>query len=126
MNDFTLGIQIMVIGMGVVFASLIGLTYLMEFMHRLFGEKKKEKVVTKGPAPAVAVQPAPAPALEPDAGEVPAEVIAAITAGLAAYLDTAAPIVGAKIKVVRRQIPLPASIWNMAGRQEQMNLRQMG
>ncbi|NLP18321.1 MAG: OadG family protein [Firmicutes bacterium] len=122
MNDFTLGIQIMVIGMGVVFASLIGLTYLMEFMHRLFGEKKKEETAPPEPALAVAAQPAP----EPETDEVPAEVIAAITAGLAAYLDTAAPIVGAKIKVVRRQIPLPASIWNMAGRQEQMNLRQMG
>ncbi|NLJ34544.1 MAG: OadG family protein [Firmicutes bacterium] len=125
MNDFTLGIQIMVIGMGVVFASLIGLTYLMEFMHRLFGEKEKEKDVTKSPAPAVSPE-ATSPEKDPASAEVPAEVIAAITAGLAAYLDTAAPIVGARIKVVRRQIPLPASTWGMAGRQDQMHMRQMG
>ena len=119
------GIQIMVVGMGVVFASLIGLTYLMEFMHRLFGEEKKEGAADPDPAPTVAVQPDPVP--DQDTDEIPAEVIAVIAGSIAAYLDTTAPsFLGAKIKVVRRQIPLPASLWSMAGRQEQMNLRQMG
>ena len=125
MNDFTLGIQIMVIGMGVVFASLIGLTYLMEFMHRLFGEKEKEKDVTKSPAPAVSPE-ATSPEKDPASAEVPAEVIAAITARASRLFGHSRPHSRARIKVVRRQIPLPASTWGMAGRQDQMHMRQMG
>ncbi|MGI6142933.1 MAG: OadG family protein [bacterium] len=122
-NNFLYGIQIMVIGMGVVFAGLLILSYVMVLLNRFFGVK--EKPVKQDQPVTGAISPGPtseSTAESPD--QIPAEVVAVITSSIAAYLDTAPA--GVRIRVVRRQIPLPLSSWSMAGRQEQMNQRQMG
>lgn len=119
-NEFLYGIQVMLIGMGIVFASLLALSYVMVLLARIFGGEKKT-VLGESSAP----PPFPESAQirgQPD--EVPAEVVAVIAASIAAYLGTAPE--GVKIRVVRRQILAPWSAWSMAGRQEQMNLRKLG
>lgn len=90
------------LGMGVVFAVLILLWLVLELFHLCFskagnGKKKKaEKASEAAPAPVPAPAPAPAPAVveevAPAATGDEGELIAAITAALAIYLEGEAAV----------------------------------
>ena len=88
-DKFAVGGEVTLRGMGTVFAVLIMIWGMVEFLHLILGEKKKsskkakikaahieEKAVEEAPAPA----PAPAPATIAD----DYELIAVITAAIAA------------------------------------------
>ena len=96
-----IGIQVALLGMGIVFVVLIILIlfvnllrYLMEGVKKL-GEKKAEKKVTKLPAPETVLQ------IE---GNTEEEVVAVITAAIAAYYDAQEPVYMSNLKFRVRSI----------------------
>ncbi|MGI6576416.1 MAG: OadG family protein [bacterium] len=119
-NSLMYGVQVTVIGMLVVFISLIGLSFIMEILRHFFGVK--EKILTKEKlAPPSSALTAEVGGEETGNDDVPQEVVAAISSAITAYLNTTPR--GVKIKIVRRAQAPAFSAWSMAGRQEQMNLR---
>jgi sodium pump decarboxylase gamma subunit len=80
-NEFYLGVQVTIIGMGVVFAALYALQMVMYGMKGLF---YKEPVKATAPALA-AVEPVPA-TVEPAESGLPTSLIAAISVAVAAYM----------------------------------------
>lgn len=96
-----IGLQVALLGMGTVFIMLIILIlfvnilrYLMEGIKKM-SEKKAEKKVTKLPAPETVLQ------IEGDTEE---EVVAAITAAIAAYYETQEPVYMSNLKFRVRSI----------------------
>lgn len=115
MENLIFGLGVMVIGLLVVFLGLIILIVFIKVLSfitdRTTGEKKPEKA--KPAAPVVSAPPVADPA--PAASEgVSAEVIAAITAAIAAVWQTPTGFV---VRHVKRVSNAPA--WNRAGREEQ-------
>ena len=104
MENLIFGLGVMVIGLFVVFLGLIILIVFIKVLSfitdRTTGEKKPEKA--KPAAPVVSAPP------------VSAEVIAAITAAIAAVWQAPAGFV---VRHVKRVSNAPA--WNRAGREEQ-------
>ena len=115
MENLIFGLGVMVIGLLVVFLGLIILIVFIKVLSmitdRASGEKKPEKA--KPAAPVVPAPPvaAPAPA-ESEGGS--AEVIAGITAPIAALWQARTGVVVRHIKRVNN-----APAWNRAGREEQ-------
>ena len=111
MENLIFGIGVMVIGLLVVFLGLIILIVFIKVLSfitdRTTGEKKPEKA--KPAAPVVSAPPVAAPAPAVSEG-VSAEVIAAITAAIAAVWQ--APT-GFVVRHVKRVSNAPA--WNRAG-----------
>ena len=114
----TFGLQVTVIGVGIVFFGLIvliGLVKLISVATASLGKKKAPK-----PAP----QPVPAPATirvveeEAPAAQDDGALIAVITAAIAAMLDDGSAFV---VRKVRRVSNTPA--WSKAGREEQIYSR---
>ena len=80
MNELTLGLSTTAVGMLVVFAGLIILIICIYGMTRLTGKKKQPAAPKEAPAAA----PVPAPAEEAPAPEADAQLIAVISAAIAA------------------------------------------
>ena len=98
---------IMIINMTVVFFVLMALMILIKAIHFIDPTKPKEepkKEAMLAPVPAPAAEPAPVPA---ETG-IPGEVIAVITAAMAAYGYSAG-----QIHAVR---PLERNGWKVSGR----------
>ena len=91
-----------------ILAVLIGLLYVISFFSNLGSKKKKE---TKPAAPAPVPAPAPVEVVEED--EVDAEIIAVISAAIAAY--TAGDGKSYAIKKIKRAEKQPRSNWGNAG-----------
>lgn len=120
------GLGVAVLGMITVFSGLLILIVFIKFLSASMGKATK-KTKEKQPAKAEAT---------PKKEEVPADVLVAITAALAANNETVSPDVVAAISaalnvvmgetafVVRRIKRIQnASAWNRAGREEQVYSR---
>lgn len=93
-----------------ILAVLIGLLYVISFFSNLGNKKKKE---TKAAAAAPAPVPAPAPVEVVEEDEDDAEIIAVISAAIAAY--TAGDGKSYAIKKIKRAEKQPRSSWGNAG-----------
>lgn len=111
MSKLGFGAQVMLIGVVIVFAGLVILIACIKLMSAIISLKKK-------PAPTPA--PAPAPVVEAVQDAAPAEdqdeLIAVITAVLAACADSGKTLA---IRSVRRA-PGKTPAWARAGREDQL------
>ncbi len=112
-NVYIQGAVIAVIGLSTVFVVLALLWSVLELMRVFFTPKAKKadapkQQVTKAPAPAA---PAPAPAATEDDGEL----IAVLSAAVAACLDK--PASALRIAAYRR-VDANAPIWNRTARRD--------
>ena len=92
-----------------ILAVLIGLLYVISFFSNLGNKKKKEKKTAAPPAPV----PVPAPVEVVEEDEDDAEIIAVISAAIAAY--TAGDGKSYAIKKIKRAEKQPRSSWGNAG-----------
>lgn len=105
------GVQVMLIGLVVVFVGLILLILCVKIMDKLVNKSEEGKPAAPAPAPAAPAPAAPAPVSAPqvEAGISP-EVLAAITAAICAYAPAGKSLV---VRSVRRK-----NSWNRAAREE--------
>jgi sodium pump decarboxylase gamma subunit len=114
------GISVSLIGMGVVFAALIFLIFVINAITAVtrMVEKKPDQVAApKKPEAAVQQAPVSAAAAAP---EDESDVLAAIAAAIA-YLSQGTMAVKTITRITAAGVPA----WSSAGRQETMNLRQI-
>lgn len=115
MEKFVFGLGVMVIGLLVVFVGLIILIGFIKVLTAVADRKSgKPAASKKAEKPAEAAAPVAPPPVAAPAQGVPAEVLAAITAAIAAVWQ--APT-GFVVRHVKRINNAPA--WNRAGREEQ-------
>lgn len=115
MEKLGFGLSVALIGMLVVFAGLV----LLIFTIRLVTYVSKNRKVAQVDAPTAPAMPAMAQAAAPAAAQgVPPEVMAAITAAIAALWQGETGFV---VRHVRRVQNAPA--WNRAGREDQIYSR---
>ena len=114
MENLSFSLTVALIGMLVVFAGLVILIVCIKAITALSsgGTKKAAKVAEPT---AVAASPVPAPVATDG---IPAEIVAAITAAIAAVWDGKGGFV---VRHVRRVSN--ASAWNRAGREDQIYSR---
>ena len=116
MEKLTFSFGVTLLGMVVVFVGLLILIAFISILSRITSaaDRKKEQAAAKA-VPAEAVPAEEPAAIEPAADEgISPEVIAAITAAIAAVWDGEN---GFRVRHVRRVNN--ASAWNRAGREEQ-------
>ncbi len=107
------GLFATILGMGITFAALILLQFVIVFMEKLMRNREK---ATGGSAEKAVSTAAPAPPATPDN----TELIAVISTVLATQLNTSPGNIVIK-NITRIDPPSPA--WNRAGILEQMNSR---
>ena len=114
MENFSFGLAVTGIGLLVVF---VGLCILIAFIVVLSCIIRGKSANVKAPAPVAPVAPV-APAVQTSAPQaepgIPAEVVAAITAAVAAVWQGETGFVVRHVKRVAN-----APVWNRAGREEQ-------
>ncbi|MCT4620732.1 MAG: OadG family protein [Marinisporobacter sp.] len=108
-------LYVMILGMAVTFVALCILWGLIIIMSNVVnGAKKKETNVVKAPVPVAA----PAPVAEVEKEEENEELVAVITAAIAASLQTSTHNIIVR-NITRVSDATPA--WGRMGRMEQMN-----
>lgn len=105
-----------ILGMGVTFTALVILWGLVALMSKMLMSKNAPKQET----PKVVATPAPAPEIKAEVAENEEELVAVITAAIAASLQTSTHNILVK-NIVR--LPDPTPSWGRMGRLEQMNSR---
>lgn len=115
-DALSVGLQVTVIGLIIVFSVLVILMCVLVAMKYIFAPKsnKKEIAAESAPAPAAALEP------ETNEGTEDEELIAVITAAVAASLNTST--YNLNIKSLRR-VGNAAPAWNKAGLNETINSR---
>ncbi|WP_066500809.1 OadG family protein [Abyssisolibacter fermentans] len=104
---FMQGLFVTLFSMGIVFLTLILISFMIDGIRNVFGRKKKEEIVEKN-AELVAVEE-----VEND----DEELVAVISAAVASMLSTS--IDNIHIKSIKR-IPQTTGVWGRMGRQEQL------
>lgn len=119
MNTLIFGLLVTLIGIGIVFFGLVLLIGLIKVINTVTGSMGKKKAASL-PAASPAPAPAPVEVVEEPAGSEgdESELIAVITAAIAAMLDDSTTFT---VRRVRRISTAPA--WNKAGREEQIYSR---
>ncbi|WP_457576380.1 OadG family protein [Desulfomarina sp.] len=107
------GLFATILGMGITFAALVLLQFVIVFMEKLMGNMEKQTCDSVDPAASASVQ---APTSPPDN----TELVAVISTVLATQLNTSPGNIIIK-NITRIDPPSPA--WNRAGILEQMNSR---
>lgn len=102
-----------VLGMGTVMILLFVIQIMINILGKIFGPKTN---VQQDPKPAGAAATQSAPAAAPAASGTEEEIVAVLTAAVAAYLGTSAD----NVRLVVRPIQTSAA-WAQAGRLEQHN-----
>lgn len=115
MQTLIFGLQVTVLGIGVVFVALTFLIFVIKLMTKAT-EVSEAKKKMNNPVTIEKERPSPE-ALQ--TGEEDGEIIAAIAAAVA-YLTQGQM----SIKTIRRVKEDPVPVWSAAGRQETMDLRQ--
>lgn len=116
-DSLSIGGQVTVIGVAIVFAVLIILMFVLKIMEKIFAPKTvKTENKIEAVAPVVEEKKAPVVSSE----ETDEELIAVITAAIAASLNTST--YNLKIKSFRR-VANNAPAWNKAGLNETINSR---
>ena len=100
MDRLSLSLSTMGVGMLVVFSGLVILIACIYAMTVFTGRKKAAKAPEAAPAPKAA--PAPAPVVEPEPEADDGEIIAAITAAIAAVWQAEGKESGFVVRRVRR------------------------
>lgn len=125
MTTILYGLQVTIVGLVVVFVGLIILIGCINLMQRCMAEFEKKKIGTPKTQPEAASAPAAAAPAVPAAQANDGELMAVITAAVAAMLSEkkGAPVdeSGFVVRAVRRVSNAPA--WNRAGREEQVYSR---
>lgn len=125
MTTILYGLQVTIVGLVVVFVGLIILIGCINLMQRCMAEFEKKKIGTSKAQPEAASAPAAAAPAVPAAQANDGELMAVITAAVAAMLseEKGAPVdeSGFVVRAVRRVSNAPA--WNRAGREEQVYSR---
>lgn len=125
MTTILYGLQVTIVGLVVVFVGLIILIGCINLMQRCMAEFEKKKIGTPKTQPEAASAPAAAAPAVPAAQANDGELMAVITAAVAAMLseEKGAPVdeSGFVVRAVRRVSNAPA--WNRAGREEQVYSR---
>lgn len=125
MTTILYGLQVTIVGLVVVFVGLIILIGCINLMQRCMAEFEKKKIGTSKTQPEAAPAPAAAAPAVPAAQANDGELMAVITAAVAAMLseEKGAPVdeSGFVVRAVRRVSNAPA--WNRAGREEQVYSR---
>ncbi len=125
MTTILYGLQVTIVGLVVVFVGLIILIGCINLMRRCMAEFEKKKIGTPKTQPEAAPAPAAAAPAVPAAQANDGELMAVITAAVAAMLseEKGAPVdeSGFVVRAVRRVSNAPA--WNRAGREEQVYSR---
>lgn len=125
MTTILYGLQVTIVGLVVVFVGLIILIGCINLMQRCMAEFGKKKIGTPKTQPEAASAPAAAAPAVPAAQANDGELMAVITAAVAAMLseEKGAPVdeSGFVVRAVRRVSNAPA--WNRAGREEQVYSR---
>ena len=125
MTTILYGLQVTIVGLVVVFVGLIILIGCINLMQRCMAEFEKKKIGTPKTQPEAAPAPAAAAPADPAAQANDGELMAVITAAVAAMLseEKGAPVdeSGFVVRAVRRVSNAPA--WNRAGREEQVYSR---
>lgn len=111
MSQLDYGFQILIVGMGVVFIALFGLSLLMRLFKRLFYDNQEQ--------PSQRVEQQEEATVEEDARQDHATV-AAISAAIAAFMGK--PAETFNIVTIKRTKPSP---WATAGRQELLDTDSM-
>lgn len=111
MKNMLLGLELTLLGMGVVFAALIALTMVMKLLRHFSGEKRPGGSLSKAFEPAATSSMA-----RRTSGPTP-EVVAAVTAAIAAYLNQPA---GSFAVCAVRPVSETGSAWASSGRIQQM------
>lgn len=112
-NVFADGMVTLILGIGVVFVALIALIIILEIMGKFFENRDKKAAAEKAAViSATPVEPEPV-VVEPEP-EDDLELIAVITAALAASMGTSAE--GLQVKSIRKT----NNTWKMSGRTEQL------
>lgn len=104
------GIEVTILGVGVVFLILLILCFVLKLFEKIFAQNSTTAVSESVPVP-VKAEPAKQPALEED----DTELVAVITAAIAASLNTST--YNLKIKSVKRL----ASSWKQSARIQNFN-----
>ena len=110
-------LQVMLIGMLVVFFGLIILIACIELLSAIIGAATKKEKGAPQPQPVPAAAPAAVVIPEPVAKASSDELVAVITAALMAYAGSNKTLV---VRSIRRA---GAPVWAKAGRAEQLNNR---
>lgn len=115
-QQLTYGLIVTLVGMGIVFLVLIGLSYMLDALKLLSNRGAAEKK-----AEAVKVERVEEPVEEPaEVVNVPeedeGELVAVISAALAAFMGSSSNVVVKSINRVEGNTP----VWAKVGRQEQM------
>ncbi|MBR3743113.1 MAG: OadG family protein [Clostridia bacterium] len=101
MDRLSLSLSTMGVGMLVVFCGLVILIACISVMTSITGRKKAPKAAAAAPAPKAAPAPAPVQA-EPEPEADDGEIIAAITAAIAAVWQSEGKETGFVVRRVRR------------------------
>lgn len=112
-NVFADGMVTLVLGLGVVFVALTALIIILEVMGKFFSNLDKKTEIEKAVALA-AVPVEPEPVLIETAPEDDLELIAVITATIAASMGTS--VSGLQVRSIRKT----NNTWKMSGRTEQL------
>ena len=115
MDALFFGLQVAVIGIAIVFLTLVFLIYLIKFMTKLTSVSTSKK---ESPEPIVVVKE-PVSQQEQLVPVDDSEIIAVITAVIASLTQSKT-----RIKTIKRTKAEKDSAWGIAGRQETMYLRQ--
>ena len=125
MTTILYGLQVTIVGLVVVFVGLIILIGCINLMQRCMAEFEKKKIGTSKAQPEAASAPAAAAPAVPAAQANDGELMAVITAAVAAMLseEKGAPVdeSGFVVRAVRRVSNAPG--WIRAGRVEQVYSR---
>ena len=109
-GDISTGIEVTILGVGVVFLILLILCFVLKLFEKIFAQNSTTAVSESIPAPVV-----PEPAKQPASEEDDTELVAVITAAIAASLNTST--YNLKIKSVKRL----ASSWKQSARIQNFN-----
>lgn len=121
MNEKLLGtLYVAVLGIGITFLVLFFLQYCIKLMSLLIGGKKKKEVVSVTESNANLERPIPLTVMMDEEDEI--ELVAVLTAAVAAYLGSSADrIVIRNVRRVQEQAPG----WAKAGLLDQMTTRRV-
>lgn len=119
MDTFIFGLQVALLGIGIVFLALVFLIYLIKLMTKLTNSPKQKKEslepVAKGKDPVSQKEQLDEQLSATDNLELIAVIAAAVASMTQGKL---------KIKAIKRIQEEKASAWSIAGRQDTMSLRQ--
>ena len=124
MEILVTSLKVTVLGMGIVFIALVGLVLIIEALHRItggkIGKRKEAGIERTAVVHEQKVEPEESAVLKTGMDEETEELVAVITAAIAASLHRSTHDI--MVRSIRR-VPAITPVWNRASRQEQISAR---